>query len=72
MTMHPEHRFNCDRCKTEVILPMTNTPINSRFVPPGGWTTLRINEDPSRPLTHLCPDCTTEFLKLIMIEEIPK
>ncbi len=57
MSLHPELRFHCDRCHSEVVQPYQNTPSDYRA--PASWMILKINnEDHSR---HLCTKCTEDF-----------
>lgn len=65
MTMQPQMRFLCDRCKTEDVLPMSSGPASGRYDPPVGWVTLRLTADVSIPAGHLCLDCNTALTKFM-------
>lgn len=59
MTVQPETRFRCDRCEAEAILPVSNTPAQTRFAPPEEWMTLQVDNLDLR--NHLCPSCTQAY-----------
>lgn len=59
LTVAPEVRFRCDRCRTDEVVPLSSTPITTRFNAPGQWLTLKVNDE--ELLRHLCPSCAELF-----------
>jgi hypothetical protein len=66
MTVRPENRFTCNRCSTDALQAIANTPPHQRQGGPDGWLVLIIGNDPSTPPSHLCPDCS-DFFQAFMI-----
>lgn len=64
MTMQQETRFRCDRCRTEISVPMNDQPALERGKPPSEWRTLWIGAN-TNPPTHLCPECGPLFESLM-------
>jgi hypothetical protein len=60
MTQQPETRFICDRCKTEISVPMNDQPAKDHGKAPGDWVVLHINSV-TVPAHHLCPECGPLF-----------
>ena len=66
MSVYPENRFVCDRCRTSVNMPMASAPpTHARAAGPDGWMTLSLGADPSSPPSHFCPECTGRFKEFV-------
>lgn len=61
MSAHPEYRYVCDRCGTEEIVPLQNTPAGSRAAGPSGWQAIVVGTEPSLAPKHLCGICVSQF-----------
>lgn len=56
MTQQQEMRFRCDRCHTEISVPLNDQPAMERGRPPKEWLSLHLDAATS-PARHLCPSC---------------
>jgi predicted nucleic acid-binding Zn ribbon protein len=68
VTLIPEFRFRCDRCRAEDVLPMGNGA--ARYDPPSGWATMRLTADVSTPAGHLCPECNIALNKFMEAPDV--
>ena len=69
MSAFPETRYRCDRCRIEVSTAISNVPLPSRGAGPPDWLMLSLGHDPSRPPSHLCPECADRFTAFM--SEVP-
>lgn len=61
MTQQQETRFRCDRCGTDISVPLNEQPALQRGQPPADWLALHYISGPTGPATHLCPSCKPMF-----------
>jgi hypothetical protein len=60
MTIEQLVHFKCDRCKTELNVPLNDQPANERNKPPEGWQALWL-DSATNPAIHLCVYCNALF-----------